>query len=1291
MTAARKLPMLIAICLVSLTSAGQCLTDFAKLVPEPTPDYTTGFGSSISVHNDLLAIGAPASDSLGESAGIAYIYQRQMDDSWKKIATVAPSDPQTNLSFGVSIKLSANYLAVGASGFGGRVYVFKRPASGWAATVENYKISVTGSVGLASSPIDPIDISDDERTIAIVDQYKSISFVPARSGVIHVFHRQASDEWSDHAPFTILSPEGHVTDFGRAGVHIIADRIVTGTPLSLHPYGTIYIYRDPSGEFSNPNLEARLTVNASQGTNGLFSLGSLAVFDDGILSAAPTYLNIPGGGGLAFFRKPDGNVWADSEPTCVYRTNISRVDMLTGNGTDIFARFNSGASSRFGVIRRGPGGWCNATVEIIKTIPGGTGDVLGPYASRITASGSNVVTGMAASADNPEVQIGLEAFHKNGSSWSPSLLFESRKTTAGHSFGRTVLSHDNHLFVGAIRDGTTKPNTGAVYIYKKQGTTWTKTGKILPSPVTKYDDIFGSSLAINKTQLAVGALGFEPHGKIFIYNKTGNDWNNPVLAQEIELPGDLNTDFYGDNLAMNDDWLVIPYTFTNPFRIKIAIYRKASTRWEYNQSVDIQNGNIFIKQMTVAVDIDGETIVAGGAVVQRNTQGLWQITALLTPSDPEPIKIAPDFTHLITNGSSFGYSVDIEGDNIFIGAPQKDYGSTWDVGAVYVYAKQPGRAWSNMHERTRIVPRVKDEGELFGYSLDALENTLVVGAPGEDLKKDGVTARDKAGRSYVFQAMDYYWEHVTPLLDLTGDAFAKDYFGISVSLDGDNFITGASIDDLPTGELSGSVYVTPSPPIVRLVPPTCVSYPEVALFGYPFGGTWSGPALTDATGKFSPAVAGVGLHEFEYTTASCTYTGKLLIEVLGPVSLTPITPSEIVVCKGPAISVPLAITSDAGANYQWYYRAPDATQFDVIGEHGPTMTANSIGEYYVEVFNAGCSSDSPTINIHYEDIEVEADPPAGCIQPSTVITLAAEPPGGVWSGAGVSGSKFSQNLPGTYPVTYTYTSAINCAYTDVISIEVMPVFVPAIVRGAGNLCERGTVALSVGNAPLGASFDWLYKSNLSPSFESLKSPQKEIVATENGSYVARVEDKGCQSESAVFALDDQLKVDPLPGTDKIDVCFGSETTLSTTAPPGSVVSWNFTPSGDETPVVVQTAATYLASKGGYYFAEVSKGKCFSATTPVLVVMLAKDTVRAPNVFTPNGDGMNDSFSVSIGSENREMTIFNRSGTPIFQNRSGGAWDGGDHPSGVYFWTAVVPGCGEDRRINGFVHLLRQRE
>ncbi len=82
---------------------------------------------------------------------------------------------------------------------------------------------------------------------------------------------------------------------------------------------------------------------------------------------------------------------------------------------------------------------------------------------------------------------------------------------------------------------------------------------------------------------------------------------------------------------------------------------------------------------------------------------------------------------------------------------------------------------------------------------------------------------------------------------------------------------------------------------------------------------------------------------------------------------------------------------------------------------------------------------------------------------------------------------------------------------------------------------------------------------------------------------------------------------------------------------------------------------------------------------------------APNVFTPNGDGLNDLFEIKGLQKGDKINIYNRWGTKVFYNVNEHAyWDGyttSGEPcsSGTYFYTIdLING----ERKSGYIQLIR---
>ncbi len=96
-----------------------------------------------------------------------------------------------------------------------------------------------------------------------------------------------------------------------------------------------------------------------------------------------------------------------------------------------------------------------------------------------------------------------------------------------------------------------------------------------------------------------------------------------------------------------------------------------------------------------------------------------------------------------------------------------------------------------------------------------------------------------------------------------------------------------------------------------------------------------------------------------------------------------------------------------------------------------------------------------------------------------------------------------------------------------------------------------------------------------------------------------------------------------------------------------------------------------------------------------VAQAANDSIIAPNVFTPNNDGVNDIFEVTASNGGTvSLKVFSRAGVLIFSIEAKRCrWDGYSSAgqqmaNGVYYYTAEVKGASPKITKCGFVHLYR---
>lgn len=98
---------------------------------------------------------------------------------------------------------------------------------------------------------------------------------------------------------------------------------------------------------------------------------------------------------------------------------------------------------------------------------------------------------------------------------------------------------------------------------------------------------------------------------------------------------------------------------------------------------------------------------------------------------------------------------------------------------------------------------------------------------------------------------------------------------------------------------------------------------------------------------------------------------------------------------------------------------------------------------------------------------------------------------------------------------------------------------------------------------------------------------------------------------------------------------------------------------------------------------------------VMEVAAPGDELEVPNVFTPNGDQLNDYFEVETdGTTVYELSIFTRTGTRIYHSKSprifwdGNSLEGKELKTGIYYYVIEEEGGSNPFESAGFMYLYR---
>ena len=292
------------------------------------------------------------------------------------------------------------------------------------------------------------------------------------------------------------------------------------------------------------------------------------------------------------------------------------------------------------------------------------------------------------------------------------------------------------LAVGAPREDTISTDSGMVYIFDWNGTTWTERSRITASNTGNGDQLgMGCALSADGSILAVGAPREDTitdAGMVYIFDWNGTSWTE---RSQVTPSNAGASDQFGSGCALSADGSIL-----------------AVGAW-YEDSLGSNSGMAYVFDWN------------GTAWVERS-----QITASNTG--------ATDY---------FGMSCALSGDGsiLAVGAPAEDTAGS-NAGATYIFDWN-GTSWV---QRTLLTASNAGSSDSFGEScaLSADGTILAVGAKNED------TIAADAGMVYVFDWNGTAWvEEKLTFVHIR----ATDYFGASCALSANGSIlaVGAPADD----------------------------------------------------------------------------------------------------------------------------------------------------------------------------------------------------------------------------------------------------------------------------------------------------------------------------------------------------------------------------------------------------------------------------------------------------------------------------------------------------------------
>ena len=143
--------------------------------------------------------------------------------------------------------------------------------------------------------------------------------------------------------------------------------------------------------------------------------------------------------------------------------------------------------------------------------------------------------------------------------------------------------------------------------------------------------------------------------------------------------------------------------------------------------------------------------------------------------------------------------------------------------------------------------------------------------------------------------------------------------------------------------------------------------------------------------------------------------------------------------------------------------------------------------------------------------------------------------------------------------------------------------------------------------------------------------------------------------------------------------------------------WKFTGYNNSFTSAKPEVAYQSEGKGFARLTVTSDQGCDTTYSDYINVMPVR--LKIPNIFTPNGDGINDYFEIGYGDKGKpindlsqyflshKLVIFNRWGRIVYESTDyKNDWDGGKLPDGTYFYVLECKGKTDDYRYQGSVMI-----
>ncbi|MDC3335879.1 hypothetical protein OAV71_05165 [Opitutales bacterium] len=386
------------------------------------------------------------------------------------------------------------------------------------------------------------------------------------------------------------------------------------------------------------------------------------------------------------------------------------------------------------------------------------------FGSVVAVDGNLVAVARSPSSNTSDKTVYVYEVSESNGSLSLKFIVEPQDGIANSRyFGSSLAMEDGLLLVGARGGGS---YAGAAYLWDLNGSSPQQLARITASDGTNDDALGGGSgqaVSLSGNIIVAGAYQDDPNGNwhagsAYVFRRESNGTITELA--KLTAPDGRSSDYYGFSVAVDGNHIAIGAYYADAERdgssqtdsgkvylykvgedgnvtyveTLVAPYPHDSARFGY--SLSISEGFLAVGQYYTRYDQNGN--YQSGSRFQGSV-------CLYKLSDAQPARLTSFIQSPVpVSYGYFGYTVDLEGNRLVVGAYGEDTETADDTGAAYLFEISQDGKPTLVERFTQPAGKPSDE---FGKSVGVSGRNIVVGADSFDLPNE----RWNAGQAIFYR------------------------------------------------------------------------------------------------------------------------------------------------------------------------------------------------------------------------------------------------------------------------------------------------------------------------------------------------------------------------------------------------------------------------------------------------------------------------------------------------------------------------------------------------------------